>query len=145
VTAGLDQMHPSAQRFLADALTVGIDDYLTARRRRFALTRSVDDVLGTDRLLVTPTVGVAGLLAEGGPHPDDPDGQIRDNVYVNFLQSVTGHPAITLPAGMCGALPFGLQVTGPRYSDDWLLDLAARWEAEHPWPHTAPGYEPFHV
>jgi Asp-tRNA(Asn)/Glu-tRNA(Gln) amidotransferase A subunit family amidase len=145
VMAGLDRMHPSAQSFLEDALTIGIDDYLAARRRRFDLSRSVDDLLGADRLLVTPTVGVAGLLAEGGPHPDDPDGQTRDNVYVNFLQSVTGHPAITLPAGMCEALPFGLQVTGPRYGDGWLLDLAARWEAEHPWPRTAPGYEPFHL
>ena len=26
-----------------------------------------------------------------------------------------------------------------------LLDLAARWEAEQPWPLTAPGYEPFTV
>ncbi|WP_167880263.1 amidase [Nocardioides guangzhouensis] len=145
VTEGLDRMHPSAHSFLADALTIGIDEYLAARRRRFDLSRAVDDLLGADRLLATPTVGVAGLLAEGGPHPDDPDGKIRDNVYVNFLQSVTGHPAITLPAGMCGAVPFGLQITGPRYCDGWLLDLAAHWEREHPWPQAAAGYEPFRL
>lgn len=146
VEAGLDRMHPSAQTFLGDALTIGVDAYLAARRRRFELSRDVDDLLGQDRILVTPTVGVSGLRAEDGePHPDDPEGQIRDNFYVNFLQNLTGHPAITLPAGMCGPMPFGLQITGPRYSDGWLLDLAARWEAEHPWPRTAPGYEPFHL
>jgi amidase/aspartyl-tRNA(Asn)/glutamyl-tRNA(Gln) amidotransferase subunit A len=44
---------------------------------------------------------------------------------------------------MCGSLPFGLQLTGPRYSDGWLLDLATAWEAAHPWPRQAPGYAPF--
>ncbi|QBR93777.1 amidase [Nocardioides euryhalodurans] len=146
VESGLDRMHPTSQDFLGDALTIGIDEYLAARRRRFDFSRVVDDLLGEDRLLVTPTVGVSGLLADDGePHPSDPDGQIRENFYVNFLQNLTGHPAITLPAGRCGAMPFGLQVTGPRYSDAWLLDLAALWEAEHPWPRTAPGYEPFHL
>jgi Asp-tRNA(Asn)/Glu-tRNA(Gln) amidotransferase A subunit family amidase len=143
VKAGIDRMHPSAQGLMTEALTIGIDDYLTARRRRFDMCASVDALLGSDRLLVTPTVAVAGLFAEGKLDKGDPVGETGEHTYVNFVQSVTGHPAITLPAGMCEQLPFGLQVTGPRYGDGWLLDLAARWESEHPWPRTAPGYEPF--
>jgi Asp-tRNA(Asn)/Glu-tRNA(Gln) amidotransferase A subunit family amidase len=57
---------------------------------------------------------------------------------------LTGHPALTLPAGRCAnGVPFGLQVTGARHADDGLLDLAAAWEAAHPWPRVASGYEPF--
>jgi Asp-tRNA(Asn)/Glu-tRNA(Gln) amidotransferase A subunit family amidase len=48
-----------------------------------------------------------------------------------------------VPAGLCGPLPFGLQITGPRYADRWLLDLAAAWESRYPWPRTPPGYTPF--
>jgi Asp-tRNA(Asn)/Glu-tRNA(Gln) amidotransferase A subunit family amidase len=44
---------------------------------------------------------------------------------------------------MPNGVPFGLQVTAPRFRDDLLLDLAARWELERPWPVVAPGYEPF--
>jgi len=41
------------------------------------------------------------------------------------------------------ARPFGLQVTGPRFRDQLLLDLASAWEQAHPWPRSADGYEPF--
>lgn len=68
---------------------------------------------------------------------------VPPEVYSTELQNLTGHPAMSLPAGTCGPLPFGLQVTGPRYADGWLLDLAAAWERAHPWPRTAPGYAPF--
>jgi Asp-tRNA(Asn)/Glu-tRNA(Gln) amidotransferase A subunit family amidase len=40
-------------------------------------------------------------------------------------------------------IPFGLEINGPRYRDDLVLELAAAWELAHPWPLAAPGYEPF--
>ncbi len=59
------------------------------------------------------------------------------------LQNITGHPAVSLPAGtLPSGLPFGLLLTGPRFRDDLLLDLAARWEQARPWPWFAPGFEP---
>jgi amidase/aspartyl-tRNA(Asn)/glutamyl-tRNA(Gln) amidotransferase subunit A len=58
--------------------------------------------------------------------------------------NVTGHPAISVPAGMLPTgLPFGLLLTAPRWRDDFLLRLAAAWEAIAPWPRAAPGYAPF--
>jgi amidase/aspartyl-tRNA(Asn)/glutamyl-tRNA(Gln) amidotransferase subunit A len=42
-------------------------------------------------------------------------------------------------------VPFGLQVTGPRFGESVLLDLAGAWEAAHPWPLAATGYAPFDV
>ena len=53
-------------------------------------------------------------------------------------------PARLRAAGrLPNGLPFGLQVTGPRFRDHLLLDLAASWEQAHPWPRSAEGYEPF--
>jgi len=58
---------------------------------------------------------------------------------------MTGHPAISMPAGRFAltGLPFGLQVTAPRYREDILFGIAAAWEVGRPWPLVADGYEPF--
>lgn len=59
------------------------------------------------------------------------------------LQNLTGHPSVSVPAGtLPNGLPFGLLLTGPRFRDDLLLDLAARWEQARPWPWFAPDFEP---
>ncbi len=43
------------------------------------------------------------------------------------------------------AIPFGLQVTAPRFRDGWLLELAEGWGEKRPWPRVARGYDPFEV
>jgi Asp-tRNA(Asn)/Glu-tRNA(Gln) amidotransferase A subunit family amidase len=64
-------------------------------------------------------------------------------VYNASVQNTTGHPALSLPAGgLPNGLPFGLQVTGPRFRDHLLLDLASSWEEARSGPGR-PGYEPF--
>jgi Asp-tRNA(Asn)/Glu-tRNA(Gln) amidotransferase A subunit family amidase len=144
--AGLDRMHPATAAFMRHGLQVGLDDYLAARRRRPGYTQRLDGMLGRDRLLVTPTVAVECWLADGRLGPDDIPGMLPPEVYSTALQNVTGHPAITMPAGMTPiGIPFGLQVTGPRWRDGLLLDIAARWESEQEWPRTAPGYDEFAV
>ena len=60
--------------------------------------------------------------------------------------TVTKNPALSLPAGHYpSGVPFGLQITGPRFGDDLLLDIAAAWEEAHPWHLAAEGYDPFGV
>jgi amidase/aspartyl-tRNA(Asn)/glutamyl-tRNA(Gln) amidotransferase subunit A len=64
--------------------------------------------------------------------------------YNTQLANMTGHPALSVPAGISGnGVPFGLQITGPRFADDLVLAVGATWEAAAPWPATAPGYDPF--
>ena len=51
-----------------------------------------------------------------------------------------------MPAGTSSnGLPFGLEIVGPRYRDDLVLEFGAAFEGVRPWPTVAPGYEPFHV
>jgi amidase/aspartyl-tRNA(Asn)/glutamyl-tRNA(Gln) amidotransferase subunit A len=42
-------------------------------------------------------------------------------------------------------VPFGLQITAPRFRDDMALSVAEAWERTNPWPLVAPGYDPFEV
>lgn len=144
VEAGLAAMHPAARGFMEWGLGIGIDDYLAARRRRFDYVRALDRLLGHDAVLLSPTVAATGWLADGRLAPDAAPGMLPPEVFNTALQNATGHPALSLPAGVCGnGVPFGLQVTAARYADAVLLDVAAAWEQARPWPRVAPGYVRF--
>jgi len=123
-------------------LSTPLADYVDARRRRFAHTRALDLLLGDDGVLVTPTVAMTAQHVDGRMLGADVAGTPEDALNT-CLQNITGHPAVSVPAGLLpNGLPFGLQLTGPRYRDDLLLDLAERWECARPWPWFAPGFEP---
>jgi Asp-tRNA(Asn)/Glu-tRNA(Gln) amidotransferase A subunit family amidase len=119
------------------------EDYMAARRRRFEYVRELDLLLGNDAVLLTPTNCVAWIRADGtnpetGKVGDSPDAFNTDP------QNMTGHPAISLPAGVTpDGVPFGLEITAPRFRDDMALTAAEAWERTNPWPLVAPGYEPF--
>jgi len=51
-------------------------------------------------------------------------------VAVNLL----GFPAVSVPTGVAGGLPLGVQVIGARYREDLCLDAAEAIEAQHPLP-----------
>jgi Asp-tRNA(Asn)/Glu-tRNA(Gln) amidotransferase A subunit family amidase len=137
-TSQMERFSSAVRSFFEDGLEVSIDDYLAARRRRFAYARTIDRLLGDDGVVLSPVMAVDATTAEG------PGGASPGDWYVTDLQNITGHPAISLPAGLHpSGVPFGLQVTAPRFREDLLLDLAAGWEEAYPWPITAPGYEPF--
>jgi Asp-tRNA(Asn)/Glu-tRNA(Gln) amidotransferase A subunit family amidase len=144
VVANLERMHPSGRGFMEFALGVSIDVYMAARRRRFQYVRALDELLGEDGVLLTPTVLATGFLADGRLTAADQPASVPPDVYNTDLANMTGNPALSLPAGVSpNGVPFGLQVIGPRFRDGWLLELAARWEAARPWPRTAPGYDSF--
>lgn len=123
-------------------LAVSMEEYLAVRRRRFDHTRALDRLLGADGVLVTPTLAMTAQHADGRMLGADTPGTPADALNT-CLQNITGAPALSVPAGrLPNGLPFGLQFTGPRFRDDLLLSLGARWEQARPWPWYAPGFGP---
>lgn len=131
--------------WMDDALTTPTAKYMESRRRRFDYVRRLDDLLGDDAVLLTPTLAVEGILADGRlPGTDAPGAPA--SCYNTMVANITGHPAISLPAGVApNGVPFGLQVLAPRFADDVLLNVGDLWEARRPWPRVAPGYVEFAV
>ena len=145
IEADAERLHPNARAFLRHGLNTTIDEYLAARRRRFEYVRELDELLGPDGVIATPTLASSGWLAEGRMPGSERLG-VPDEVYNTAAANVTGHPSLSLPAGRFGSgVGFGLQLTGPRFRDDLLLDLGEAWERAQPWPLVAPGYQPFEV
>ncbi len=126
------------------ALRLSLEDYVTAKRRRFEYTRELDDLLGTDAILLTPTMCVEGFWADGRTPGREHPGTDSE-AYNTQVTNITSHPSLSVPAGLsANGVPFGLQITGPRWADDMVLAAGAAWEAAQPWPSSAPGYEPFY-
>ncbi len=144
VEAHLAEFSAAFRGEMENALGFTLDDYLYVRKRRFAYTADLDALLGDDAVLVCPTHGYEGWL---------PDGTVPGLDHVAYGEgynqgefNMSGHPSMSIPAGLSSnGLPFGLEVTGPRWRDDMVLEFGAAWEQAHPWPGIAPGYEPFSV
>ena len=121
------------------ARTVSLDEYLAVRRRRYSYVLEFDELLGDDAILVTPTMAVEGFRIV--PATGETAGSESFNTDT---QNITGHPALSLPAGVsANGIPFGITFTAPRFRDDMALAIGEAWERANPWPLAAPGYEPF--
>jgi Asp-tRNA(Asn)/Glu-tRNA(Gln) amidotransferase A subunit family amidase len=142
VVANLDRFSAAFRGEMENALGYTVQDYLGARLRRFGCTLDLDRLLGDDAVLVCPTNGEQGWLADGTVPAS---GRVAGGEGYNTGEfNLSGHPALSMPAGTsANGLPFGLEVVGPRWRDDLVLELAGAWELAHPWPAVAPGYEPF--
>jgi Asp-tRNA(Asn)/Glu-tRNA(Gln) amidotransferase A subunit family amidase len=137
------RLDPAAREFLEFGFSVSTGDYAAARSRRYRYTHELDNLLGEDGVLLTPTLTVDGWTPEGRTA----DGEALPWwVFNTEVANFTGHPAISVPAGRtANGVPFGLQIIGPRFGDEVVLGVAAALEASRPWPPVAGGYEAFEV
>ncbi len=105
------------------ALSSGFYDayYASAQKVRTLIARDFAQAFERIDFLVTPTSpGVAFGL---GALTDDPLAMYL-NDYFTVPMSLAGIPAISLPCGLSEGLPVGLQLAGPAFSENRLLDAA---------------------
>jgi len=143
--ANLERFSPVFQGVVEFARETPLDEYLAVRRRRFEYVRELDELLGEDAVLLTPTNCYTWIRADGA-HPETGKAGDSPDAFNTDPQNMTGHPAVSVPAGVSeDGVPFGLEITAPRFHDGVALAAAEAWERSHAWPLTAPGYEPFPI
>jgi Asp-tRNA(Asn)/Glu-tRNA(Gln) amidotransferase A subunit family amidase len=141
--ASLDLLAPTTRGFVEAGLRSTEDQYRDARRQASRYAKGLDAVLADGGIIASPTLAADGWLPDGRM-PGSGEQRPPSEVFNTSVQNLTGHPAITVPAGrFANGVPFGLQLTGPTFGDGLLLDVAAAWERARPWPGAAEGYEPF--
>ncbi|HET6307670.1 MAG TPA: amidase family protein [Rhodopila sp.] len=110
-------------------------DWLRAHEKRTTLFRAVQRLFTRFDVIAMPTMTAPPPLVDAG-------GSIATSMYAEWAAALypfnlTGHPAISIPAGFTASnLPVGLQLVGPWFAEEALLDLASCLEAgrTQPWP-----------
>ncbi len=110
-------------------------------RRRGELNQAMARIFDQVDLVITASNPDVAFAAEG-PLPGifgGVDAGAGNNGRLTFPCNLYGNPGISIPAGTLDGLPIGLQVIGPHFSEELLLDLAWLVERNRPWPLVAPG------
>jgi len=98
-------------------------------------------------LLVTPTLAVPAIENDDldTVGPDTVASEAVDPLIgwaLTYPFNMTGHPAASIPAGFGDeTTPIGLQIIGPRHTDDRVLAASAAFERERPWQDAYPPRE----
>jgi aspartyl-tRNA(Asn)/glutamyl-tRNA(Gln) amidotransferase subunit A len=109
--------------------------------RRAAVNLRMSEIFEQVDLVITASNPDVAFIAEG-PLPSEFGGikaGAANNGLLTFPCNLHGNPGISVPAGMVDGLPVGLQIIGPHFSEQVLLELASILERERPWPLVAHG------
>ena len=104
--------------------------YAMARNLAFQVRRAYDEALESFDVLIMPTLPI---VATPLVMPSD----TRETYIARALEmipntapfDVSGHPAITVPAGLADGLPVGMMIVGKRFDDATCLRVAHAFEA----------------
>ena len=103
--------------------------YAMARNLALELTRAYDAALANYDVLVMPTLPItASELPQPEAARDEVIGKALEMIANTAPFDVTGHPAISVPAGLVEGLPAGLMVIGSRFDDATCLRVANHYE-----------------
>jgi amidase len=116
------------------SVELGLEGYMRAMARRTALVRDWFTFLERYPLVLGP------VCAEP-PFPwglDTTTPENMDRVRLaqgpQFMVPVLGLPSLSAPLGAVDGVPIGVQLTGPRFREDLVMDAAEVLEARHPSP-----------
>lgn len=111
------------------ALSAGYYDayYLTAQKVRTLIRQDFDTAFQEVDFIVTPTT--PDMAFRRGERDDDPIKMYLGDVYT-VTANLAGIPGLSMPAGVAGGLPVGLQWLAPRLADTALLDAAETLEPQ---------------
>jgi allophanate hydrolase len=121
-----DSLHPITRQIIAGGATPTAADAFRAQYRLQTLRRASECVWNEIDVLVTPTAGTIYRVAEVEADPLRLNSRL--GFYTNFA-NLLDLAAVAVPAGFSpDALPFGISLLGPAWSDFELLALAARFQ-----------------
>ncbi|MGO9384460.1 MAG: amidase [Mycobacterium sp.] len=112
--------------------TLGGASYAKARNLLPLVRAAYDEALAQYDVLVMPTVpGTADTLPAGPPQGVALLERALGKALNTAPTDITGHPAISVPAGLVDRLPVGMMIVGKRFDDATVLRVADAFESLH--------------
>ena len=119
------------------ALAAGYYDayYGSAMRARTLLSEDFDRAFEKADVLVCPSLPAPAFRL--GEKTEDPLTMYLSDIFT-VPASLAGLPAISVPSGVSGGLPLGMQVMAPRFAEETLFAAARAFEREISFPDELP-------
>jgi amidase/aspartyl-tRNA(Asn)/glutamyl-tRNA(Gln) amidotransferase subunit A len=141
-----DELTPEFRMMLESATRLGAVEHRLDDLLHTEVFDALEDVLERYDVIVCPTLAVPSVLnADDGNTvgPTQINGESVDPLIgwcMTYPVNYTGHPAISVPAGMTpDGMPIGLQIIGRRFADQTVLAVADAVERMLPWFDSYPG------
>ncbi|MFI4891356.1 MAG: Asp-tRNA(Asn)/Glu-tRNA(Gln) amidotransferase subunit GatA [Steroidobacterales bacterium] len=113
--------------------------YLKAQKARQLIADDFRAAFDKVDLLIGPTTPTPAFCI--GAKIDDPVTMYLNDIYT-IGANLAGLPGMSIPCGYVDSLPMGMQLIGPHFSEDRLLNAAHRYQLETDWHRHIPrGYE----
>jgi len=109
--------------------------YLKAQRVRQLITDDFNRAFAGVDVLIGPTTPTVAF--ELGAKTSDPVTMYLNDIYT-IGANLAGLPAMSIPCGFVQGLPVGLQLIGPHFAEEKLLNVAHRYQLETDWHLRAP-------
>jgi amidase len=146
---GLDLLRDHRDDFPAEYLRwidagyeLTVPQLMRDEETRTEIYDAIQGALDDHELLVTPTLACLPVenAADGDTKGPSRIGDVEVDPLIGWCLTYpvnfSGHPAASIPAGMSGGLPVGMQIIGRRYADADVLAASAAFERMRPWRDT---------
>jgi aspartyl-tRNA(Asn)/glutamyl-tRNA(Gln) amidotransferase subunit A len=112
--------------------------YLKAQRVRQLISNDFEHAFHDVDVVIGPTTPTTAF--ELGAKTSDPVTMYLNDIYT-IGANLAGLPAISVPCGFAQGLPAGMQIIGPHFGEERLLNVAHRFQLETDWHRrTPPGF-----
>jgi aspartyl-tRNA(Asn)/glutamyl-tRNA(Gln) amidotransferase subunit A len=109
--------------------------YLKAQRVRALISADFERAFHEVDVLIGPTTPTPAF--ELATKTSDPVTMYLNDIYT-IGANLAGLPAISVPCGLVRALPVGLQIIGPHFSEPKLFNVAHRYQQATDWHRRSP-------
>jgi aspartyl-tRNA(Asn)/glutamyl-tRNA(Gln) amidotransferase subunit A len=109
--------------------------YLKAQRVRQLISADFERAFHEVDVVIGPTTPTPAF--ELGAKTSDPVTMYLNDIYT-IGANLAGLPGISVPCGLVQNLPVGLQIVGPHFGEERVLNVAHRFQLETDWHRQAP-------